>query len=155
MSIKRLFPPIRRIYFVLAAISLICGTAVYILFRDSDLLVWTVLPRPAFWDMWKIPINYRSNFITVLAGSAPDCLWLLSGIFALRGLWFFELKTQTMYVLVFNFIALSYNMGQYLGIVPGTFDYFDLLTMLSVALAEGIIFFTFIKRRIQDDEEKF
>jgi len=155
MNKKRFFSSIRGIYTVLSVISLFSGTAIYVLFRNSDLLVWTILSKPAFWDMWKIPINYRNSVITFLTGSAPDCLWLLSGIFVLRGLWFFELKIQTIYVLIFYFIAISYNIGQYLGIVPGTFDYFDLLTMLSVSLAEGIIFFIFIKRRIQYDEEKF
>ncbi|MCL2252642.1 MAG: hypothetical protein FWC12_12120 [Treponema sp.] len=153
-TLKGTFSPLRRSYFVLAIVSLVCGIGIYIFFRDSELLVWSIFPKQKFWDIWKIPVNTKGG-LSVLLGFLPDCLWLLSGIFSLRCLWFFELKTQALYILVFYIIAAGYNIGQFYGIVPGTFDLFDLLTMLSVALTEGIIFSFFIKRRIQNDEEKF
>jgi hypothetical protein len=124
---------------VLAAVSLACGAAIYPLFRGSNLLVWTVLPKPGFWDLCRIPYE-KGGFLSLLVDSGPDCLWLLSGIFALRGVWFFEQKAQAAYIALFYLIAVGYNAGQYFGIVPGTFDFFDLLTMLGVALAEGVVF---------------
>ena len=143
---------LRKAYFALAAISLICGTAIYPLFRDSPLLVWTILPKPGFWDIGKIPYE-KGGFLSVLADNGPDCLWLLSGIFVLRGVWFFEQKTRTAYVALFYFIAAGIEAGQYFGLIPGTFDFFDLLTMSGVALAEGVIFYIFIKRRIHDEKD--
>jgi len=148
------FPPFRRLYFAFAILSLVCGIGLYVFFRGSNLLVWSIFPIPKFWDVLKIPLNEKS-ILSVLFGFVPDCLWLLSGIFALRCYWFFELKTQALYILIFYLISAGYNIGQFFGIVPGTFDLFDLLTMLSVALIEGIIFNFFIKRRIQNDEEKY
>jgi len=102
--------------------------------------------------MCRIPFE-KGGFLSVLADSGPDCLWLLSGIFALRGLWFFEQKTQAVYIAIFYTIAAGINAGQYFGVIPGTFDFIDLLTMSGVALAEGVIFNIFIKRRIQHDEK--
>jgi hypothetical protein len=96
----------------------------------------------------------EGGLFSVLTGSGPDCLWLLSGIFLLRGVWYFEPKTQSVYITCFYFIAVAYNAGQYFGIFPGTFDLIDLLTMSVVALTEGIIFYVFIKRRIHYDEKK-
>jgi len=142
----------RNAYFVLAFVSLVCGAAIYPLFRGPNLLVWTILPKPGFWDMCRIPYK-KGGFLSVLTDSGPDCLWLLSGIFVLRGLWFFEQKTQAVYIALFYFIAAAYNAGQYFDVIPGTFDFFDLLTMSGVALAEGVIFYVFIKRRIQHDEK--
>jgi uncharacterized membrane protein len=113
------------------------------------------LPKPVFWDLCRIPVNAKGGFLSVLAGSGPDCLWLLSGIFVLRGLWFFEQKQQAVYIVIFYFIAAGYNAGQYFGIVPGTFDFFDLLTMSGIALTEGIVFYFFIKNKEkQHDEEE-
>jgi len=142
----------RKAYFVLAAVSLLCGAAIYPLFRGPNLLVWTVLPKPGFWDMCRIPFE-KGGFLSVLADSGPDCLWLLSGIFALRGLWFFEQKTQAVYIAIFYTIAAGINAGQYFGVIPGTFDFLDLLTMSGVALAEGVIYKFSSKRRIQHDEK--
>ena len=104
--------------------------------------------------MYKIPINEKNGLISVLIGSVPDCLWFLSGIFALRGLWFFEQKQQRVYITLFYFIAAAYNAGQYFGVVPGTFDFFDLLTMLGVALTEGVIYNFFIKNKEKQHDEK-
>ena len=143
----------RITYFILAVISLVIGTAIYILFRGSDLLVWIVLDKPEFLYMRKISTAEKGVFLSVFMGSAPDFLWLLSGIFALRGMWIFEPKVQMLYITLFCFIAVILEAGQYFGIIPGTFDFFDLFTMLGVASAEGIIFNVFIKRRIQHDEK--
>ena len=146
----------REAYFVLAAISLVCGAAIYPLFRGPNLLVWNILPKPGFWDkaslLGKIPYE-KGGFLSLLSGSGPDCLWLLSGILVLRGVWFFEQKAQVVYLAVFYTIAAGYNAGQFFGVVPGTFDFFDLLTMSGVALTEGIIFTFSSKRRKQHDEK--
>jgi len=144
---------IRRMYFIFALVFFICGVTIYIFFRSSDLLIWFVFSKPEFWDTWKMPLN-KNSVLYILLGFLPDCFWLLSGILALRCLWFFELKTQALYIVIFYFIAAGYNIGQFFKIIPGTFDFFDFLTMLSVALTEGIIFYFFIKRRIQNDKEK-
>lgn len=138
----------RTTYFAFSVVSLVAGALIYPLFRGPDLLVWNFLPKPSFWDQCRIPLHGRGAFVSVLAGSGPDCLWLLSGIFLLRGMWFSELKIQIAYIAVFYIIAAAYNIGQYFGVIPGTFDFLDLLTMSDVALAEGIIFNVFIRRRI-------
>jgi len=142
----------RTTYFVLSAVSMICGVLLYPLFRGPDLLIWKVIPRPDFWETLKIPLDWSEGILLVLIGSGSDCLWLLSGIFLLRGLWFYKQKIQTIYIIIFYIIAAVYNAGQFFGIVPGVFCVIDLLTMSSVALAEGIIYHTFIKRRIAYEE---
>ena len=63
----------------------------------------------------------------------------------LCGLWWFKQKTQTIYIVTFYLIAVGFNVGQYIGLIPGTFCYVDLLTMSSVALAEGIIYWLIVK----------
>ena len=140
--------PLRKIYFALAFSSLICGAAIYPLFRGPNLSVWRIFPMPGFWEMLRIPVNAENFIMTVFIYSGPDFLWLLSGIFLLRGIWLYEPYTQTVYVTGFIIIGISYNFGQYFGFIPGTFCLIDLLTMSGVVLTEGVIFYGFIRRRI-------
>jgi len=137
-------PRARNIYFAVSLFTLLCGAAVYPLFRGPNLLVWGILPRPTFWGSWRMPYP-KEGLASLLAGSGPDCLWMLSGICALRGLWFHDLKIQKLYLAIFYLIAAGYSLGQYLRIIPGTFDLLDQLTMSGVALAEVIIWSFFIK----------
>ena len=142
--------PFRRIYFALAIITLLCGAAIYPLFRGPDLLVWKVIPMPGFWEWLRMPFG-TGKLMSVLIYSGPDFLWLLSGIYFLRGLWYFEQKTQTLYIVVLYLIAAGYNAGQFMGLIPGTFCNIDLLTMSGVALAEGVTYKLVVKGRIQKD----
>ena len=138
----------RITYFVLSAISMLCGAIIYPLFRGPNLLIWKIIPKPYFWDLLQIPLDWSEGILAILIGSGPDFLWFLSGIFLLRGLWFNNLKTQNIYIILFYIIGAAYNAGQYFGFVPGIFCIIDLLTMSSVALIEGIIYYFFIQRRI-------
>ena len=97
--------------------------------------------------MLRIPVNTNNAVMSVLVYSGPDFLWVLSGICFLRGLWYREQKTQKAYIVSFYLLAAGYNAGQYFGLIPGTFDLIDLLTMSGVALAEGIIFALFTRRK--------
>ena len=138
---------VRKWYYLFAVITLLCGAAIYPLFRGSDLLVWQVIPMPGFWEMLRLPVSTTSNlFMIVFVYSAPDFLWLLSGIFFLRGLWYFQPKTQTVYIIALYIIAAGWNAGQYFGVIPGTFCYVDLYTMSGVALAEGITYKFIVKK---------
>ena len=138
-------PTARVIYYMLSLFSLVCGAAVYPLFRGSNLLIWNIVPKPVFWGMGQTSFP-KESIASVLAGSGPDFLWTLSGICVLRGLWYHEPKIQKRYLVFFYLTAAGYNLGQYWHFIPGTFDILDLLTMSGVALAEGIVWTFFIRR---------
>jgi hypothetical protein len=137
---------IRRNYFILSVLSLISGAVIYPLFRNSNLIIWSAVQKPNWWDIAKIP-HAKTGLISILINSATDFLWLLSGICLIRCLWYNEQKTQKVYLVLFYLIAIGYNAGQYFGVINGTFDLFDILTMSGVALAEGMIFVFLIRRK--------
>ena len=139
----------RAAYFITAFMTMACGAAIYPLFRDPDLLIWNIIPKPGFWEQLRIPVNVENAFISVLVYSGPDFLWCLSGICLLRGMWYNDRKMQRLYLIPFYFIAAGYNAGQYFGLIPGTFDILDLLTMSGVALAEGMIWNFFISKELR------
>ena len=143
----------RTSYFRLSVILLVCGAIIYPLFRGPDLLIWKIISKPYFWEFFRISFDWTKNgFLSILIGSGPDCLWLMSVILFLRGLWFFNVKIQTIYILLFYIIVIIFNTGQFLGIIPGIFCIIDLLTMLGVALAEGIIYNFLIRRRFVNEK---
>ena len=138
-----------------AGFSLFGGIAIYRMLRSSDLLVWTVFPKPAFWDEYAIATSIKSgNFLSVLVYHGTDGLWLLSGIFLIRAIWLMQTKICMTYIAALCLMGILFEVGQYYKIVSGTFDFFDILTYLSVALVECICFKFFIKGRIYYDEKK-
>jgi len=101
----------------------------------------------------RISLSNEGGILSLLIGSAPDCLWLLSGIFLLRWLWFKDTKAMKIYIVLFYILAASHEIGQYFGIIPGTFDIADLLSMTGTAFMEGIIYHFLVKRRLFRHEE--
>jgi hypothetical protein len=152
---RPIYSKLRFFYLLTAGLSLLGGIAIYVMFRSSDLLVWKVFPKPAFWNEYAIGTNIKSgSFLSVLVYQGLDGLWLLSGIFLIRAIWLLQTKICTAYISALCLIGILLETGQYYKIVPGTFDFFDILTYLSVASVECIFFKLFIKRRIYYDEKK-
>ena len=135
----------RGVYLVLALLTMLCGMAVYPLFRGPNLLLWSVVPRPGFWEMWRMPYP-KEGIAAVLVGSGPDLLWFLSGILLLRFIWFYRIKTQRAYVLCFYGIGFIFEMSQLSEKVPGTFDLMDLFFMGMGAFTEALLHKFFVKR---------
>jgi hypothetical protein len=146
---------LRFFYLLSAGFLLLMGIAIYVMFRSSDLLVWKVFAKPAFWNKYAIATSIENgNFLSILVYHGPDGLWLLSGIFLLRAIWLMQTKICMAYIGALCLIGILFEIGQYYKIVHGTFDFFDILTYLSVALVECIFFKLFIERRIFYDEKK-
>ena len=143
-----------RRYCILAVLALAGGAVIYPLFRGADLWVWQFIPRPHWWEMLRIPFDSTNAVVSALVYSGPDALWLLSGIFLLRALFFHERRIQSLYINIFVCIAIGIEAGQYFGIVPGTYDLIDLLFMSGVALAEGIIYTFIVTKRRKRNETK-
>jgi hypothetical protein len=87
------------------------------------------------------PLNSKNSaLLSFFVYTLPDGLWLLSGILFIRAVWRGKQKTSAIYALVFCLIAVLFEMFQLFEKVPGTFDVFDVVLMVSIAFIEGIIF---------------
>ncbi len=74
--------------------------------------------------------------------SLPDALWLISLNFIILIFWKFKInKHSIIWIIINTIIGLYSEIGQYLKIIPGTFDKIDLL-LLIIAI---IIPFFFLK----------
>jgi len=137
----------RCFYCLVSIISLFLGMAIYLLFRNTNMLLFQWIPKLEYFKNVYIPIEH-SIFCSVLLFNLPDALWFLSGIFFLRFLWFKRYKEQKIYLLCFYFIGATFEICQLSKDILGTFDYFDLLFMGIGAFVESLLYKKFILRRI-------
>jgi hypothetical protein len=137
-----------RIFLLIGAFAaLLAGMLIYVLFRHSNLLVYKIAGKPSFLEkIYHHPAQNR--LMNILAYNIPDALWLLSGILFIRALWLDQDKKSGIYILIFCFLAILWELLQFFGILPGTFDVLDLLAMVSAAFGERVFYTYFVKRRI-------
>jgi len=136
----------RLICLLYSVVALFTGGVCYYIFRDFNMI---------FSQIFKLKISFAhirlsDNFITYfLKYNLCDGLWMLSGIFFLRFLWFYNPEIGNYYVIIFVGTALLLEFLQLTNYFPGTFDIFDIFTLALCALLEHCInyFFPFIRRQ--------
>ncbi|MDR0637688.1 MAG: hypothetical protein LBG27_02095 [Spirochaetaceae bacterium] len=126
----------RLLYLIFALFSLCSGCAVYYFFRNGDILFygWTGLADlPGFQrqNAGQLPV-----FLAWLTGSLPDGLWVLSGIMLLRCVLWNNKKLCGIYLFVFCFFALVYELLQISERIRGTFDPADVCFMVLAVVFE-------------------
>jgi hypothetical protein len=136
----------KRFYGLASVISLLLGMGIYLFFRNANMLIFELIPKPEFFQKLYIPLKH-SLFSSLLLYNLPDALWFLSGILFLRFLWFHNEKWQRIYILCFYGIAVIFEISQLSENVPGTFDWLDLLFMGVTAFVEGLLYKFFARRR--------
>lgn len=68
--------------------------------------------------------------------SLPNALWVFSGVISFQLIWQKKIKQMYFWISIFVFVAIMFEVSQLLNIIPGVFDFIDiLLILISVALA--------------------
>jgi hypothetical protein len=130
-----------KTYLFLSLFFLLTGMLVYFLFRNVDMLLFDWFSGLKVFNRLYFPVDTKGNVVlSVLIYSVPDGLWLLSGILFIRAVWWGSRKISDVYALVFCLIAVLFEMFQLFEKIPGTFDMFDLILLVSIAFIEGLIF---------------
>jgi hypothetical protein len=127
----------RLLYLIFALFSLCLGCAVYWFFRNGDILFygWTgMTDLPGF---QRKTVEHVPVFLTCLTGSLPDGLWVLSGIMLLRCVLWNNKKLCSVYLFVFCFFAIAYELLQISEKIRGTFDPADICFMVIAVVFEG------------------
>lgn len=131
-------------YRIITAFALLLvGAVIYVLFRQDAIFVsWIdadILKRLRI----EMPDNYNGIFTYILLYCLPDALWyaallVLQKPFVQYGL----LNKILFYICVI--LPFAMEILQYFGIMPGTFDWFDILTyfitLTIILLCEKILF---------------
>jgi len=140
---------VRIIYLVSSLFALAIGMCIYLLFRDlKDMLLFKWIHLNNFNSIEYIQL-VPSITTNILIYNIPDMLWFLSGILFLRFIWFNRDKEQKIYLILFYIIGALFELSQLSKIIPGTFDFLDLIFMGIAAFGEGLLYKICIKRRIE------
>lgn len=127
-----------RLHFtILGIVCILLGGLIYILWRPSCLLMFN------WFTEWQINgfIKFSRDTIILqsfilpkwMIYSLPNALWAFGGIIIFAGIWGNKHKEFLLWSLLFSAIAIFAEFGQFVHILPGTFDYID-FALISVAV---------------------
>ncbi|MCL2193313.1 MAG: hypothetical protein FWB78_07955 [Treponema sp.] len=139
---------VRAAYALLSALFLVMGMCIYLLFRDLDnLVLFAWIPKPEFAGSALVQLS-PSALSNVLKYNSAGMLWFVSGILFFRFAWFHRAKEQKVYIGCFYAVGGIIEICQLSQRVPGTFDLLDLVFMGIGAFGEGLLYNTFVKRKM-------
>jgi len=142
-------PKIRLLYGLLSLVTLLAGMVIYLLFRDlHNMILFMWIPKPEFLKTILVPLQ-PSIFTDFLRYHLPDMLWFVSAILFFRFIWFDNFRVQKIYIISFYVFGIVFEISQLSENVPGTFDWLDLFFMGITALFEGLLYKTFVQRRLK------
>ena len=112
----------------LVFIPLLLGCSIYLLFRDTQGLIFEAyVTSPIHIQSITLPDWFLYNL--------PDGLWLFSGINFFSWVWKNDAGLrQYGYSTTLILLAMISEVLQYLSIIPGTFDWTDLIAYLMVTV---------------------
>lgn len=135
-------------------ITLLISGLIYILFRSSSLLMFYWYNTLGIKNCLKnirnytIPLSNKSPEWIIF--SLPDGLWIFSYVSFMLLIWKNTISKQSIFwILAIPIIAISSEIGQFLGLVIGTFDITDLILYILGVILPFIFFKKSINFKIQ------
>ena len=114
----------RFVYFLLCAVSLVCGSILYIIFRpDSYVAIYVRNVVPILQTVFE---NINGTDVDFLKYYFPDFLWAFSFNCGLNVI-FHEPKKAIINGIVVSLVGILWELAQKTGIVSGTGDIIDVL----------------------------
>lgn len=128
-------------------LSMTIGGLIYVLWRPVTLNMFSwfsAIGLSQIVDTMRIWADVYYHFLPKwIYFSAPQALWLFSGCLAIHLVWLDVRSQQEQFWMVSVFLmAFGGELGQFVGIVQGTFDLVDItLVVLAFMAVEVIAFF--------------
>jgi hypothetical protein len=110
--------------------TLFLGGLIYFLFRSEQLIMFQ------WFDFFELPLQnirvltlgFGRNLPDWFVFSLPDGLWIFSYITLILLIWRNKINRQNIiWIAITPLLALVFEIGQYINIVQGTFDFYDIL----------------------------
>ena len=137
---------------------LLVGGLIYILWRGEQLLMFSFFKglgiNPYLIELRKPIFIYKFYLPDWIIYSLPNSLWYLSGLLIFEFIWLNKKSFEKgLWILTFSIFAIGAEILQGVGIVPGTFDWADIILML-MALLTYLYLVEISKKGITKYEEK-
>lgn len=115
-------------------LTLIIGSLIYVVFRSQTLLMFRWFEKCNLKNIiggFRMMIEKNESIPDFIVYALPDGLWMFSYMSVILYLWNNDLKKENfLWVFGLPIIAIASEIGQYFGLVKGTFDIMDLLLYL-------------------------
>ena len=126
-------------------LTLLTGGFIYILFRPDTLKMFGWFDKLNFTESLEqirnITLPYLDHLPNWFLYSLPDGLWLFSYISLLLAIWGNEITKQNiLWLFLIPIIAIFSEIGQFISIVPGTFDMMDMAFYVSGVVLPILLF---------------
>ena len=121
-------------------IILLAGIIIYILFRNQNLLLFHIFPKPSFLNIINFPVKTNSFLSNLFIYNLPGGLWFISGLLIIRAIWIDNQKWRITYSGIFTLLALILEISQLSLKIPGTFDLMDITLIFFIIFIDKIIF---------------
>ncbi|MDR0228198.1 MAG: hypothetical protein LBI72_03950 [Flavobacteriaceae bacterium] len=124
---------------IVGVLPVIIGGLIYLTYRSDTLIMFDWFYKIGLSDViYFLRSNEFLHKLSVpnwVKFSLPDALWLFSFNYILLVLWDFNINKHSIFwLLLASIIGVFSEIGQLIGIVPGTFDIVDLALLLIAAL---------------------
>ena len=127
---------------ILSLLILCTGGLIYIGFRNKSLLMFdwfNYLGLTQQIDIFRSKLNSEGVYGWVI-NSLPDGLWLFAYMFLVDAIWNGSKSISSFFFIYYlPFLALLSEFLQYIGLVPGVFDWLDVASYLLAILLFMII----------------
>jgi len=119
----------------IAAIALFVGSLIYVSCRSETLTMFIWIEQIGL-DSFADSLRNCTRWILIYIPnwclfSLPDALWLFSGILVFDSIWGVKGNMSKLFwISLFLIIAFSVEIGQRFRVLPGTFDWQDMVLMV-------------------------
>ena len=112
-------------------IPMIIGGFIYIIFREKNLLMFNWFDSLGFReiiDFLRFHISEKYYIPNWLLYNYPDAIWIYSFVSLMLIIWNgVKSNIKFAWLTIAPILGISAEIGQYINIIPGTYDQFDLL----------------------------
>ncbi len=118
------------LHFLCAWILLAIGAFIYLMYRSPDLVIFKWCDSLGVLDdVMKYRLNFADTDIGIFSKYClPDGLWIASYIIVIHSIIHkADKKALLFWSLILPLIAIVFELLQIPGIIPGTFDYLDIV----------------------------
>jgi hypothetical protein len=121
---------------------LVIGSAIYVVWRSHSLLMFQWFDAAGIGPLIE-RIRFQFHFVQVpgwIRYSLPDGLWACSGVFLFSAIWAGSRSpVRYFWICLAPCLAIGGELAQSMHLIPGTFDFVDLVTCASLSGASVVL----------------
>jgi hypothetical protein len=113
-----------------AVVAILNGALIYVVYGTDTLMINKVLRTIHLGGLIDSTRQFAPASLASLRNQVPDGLWVFAGTCFLLNMWQGKSSVGHVWAITPLFLGLTGELGQLIHRVPGTFDWWDVVSML-------------------------